>query len=54
VTIVSQDNAAFERGVQEHLWVVLFASGSSECKLDWRMLSFRKEGKVDNAAAEAI
>lgn len=51
---MSQDYAAFEIRIQEHSWVVLFASGSSECRLDWRIVSFRKEGKVDNAAAEAI
>ena len=54
MNIVSQDNAAFERRIQEHLWVVLLASGSSEYRLDWRIVSFRKAGKVDNAVAEAI
>lgn len=40
--------------VHHQPWAVRFAGGSSEHRLHWRIASFRGEGGVDTAAAEAI
>lgn len=51
---MSQNSAAFDKRIQEHLRVVLFASGSYEYRLNFRTSSFRNERKVHKAGAEVI